>query len=146
MIRAKKPPTLAFLKKSKGNHHKKQGFFSSRNPSNPWKRQEIGTKKARETKKNKELEQNKDWRVRVALAAGKIPAIAPCDCNVSTAPFLPASQFTVCTPSIWVVQMDFADRAAGRGSCELRAKKPHFFSHLRTPPWKSQAACPWREQ
>ena len=32
------PPTLAFSERSKGNPEKKQGFFSSRSPSIPWKR------------------------------------------------------------------------------------------------------------
>ena len=38
-------PLLFWRKKSKGNPEKKQGFFYSRNPQNPWQRKEKRTKK-----------------------------------------------------------------------------------------------------
>ena len=61
------PPTLAFLEKKQGKPRKMQGVFSSRNPSNPWKRKEKRTKKQgkSENEKSKEIEKSKDWRVRV---------------------------------------------------------------------------------
>ena len=59
------PPTLAFLEKSKGNPEKKQRFFSSRNPSNPWKGRNNSAKKRKGNAENeKSKEKNKDWRVR----------------------------------------------------------------------------------
>ena len=60
------PPISAFLEKARVFPKKSKGFCSSRNPSNPWKREEKRTKKQgkSENQKSKEIEKSKDWRVR----------------------------------------------------------------------------------
>ena len=44
-FRGPDPPILAFLEKARVFSPRKQGFFSSRNPYNPWKREENRTEK-----------------------------------------------------------------------------------------------------
>ena len=62
-------PLLFWRKKNKGKTPKKQGFFSSRNPENPWRTKENAqkkkTRKIKKTIKARNKKKNKDWRVRV---------------------------------------------------------------------------------